>query len=79
MKKAAVIILLAILSLTTFAQKQKPNYGATPEDSLECIQSLIYKDYMKNDKKLALELWRKAIKVCPASQKSLYINGSKLY
>lgn len=76
MKKLTLIITGLILSLTTFAQGK---YGATPEDSVKCIESLIYKDYMKADPKLALSLWRVAYKTCPQSQKSLYINGVKLY
>lgn len=76
MKKLTLIIVGLVLSLTTFAQGK---YGATPEDSVKCIESLIYKDYMKNDPKLALSLWRVAYKTCPQSQKSLYINGVKMY
>ena len=77
MKTTLLIISGVLLSITSFAQK--PNYGATPEDSVKCIESLIYKDYITNEPKLAMELWRVAYRVCPASQKSLYINGSKLY
>ncbi len=77
MKKIVLILVgLIISSVTSFAQ---PNYGATPEDSVKCIESLIYKDYLKHDPKLALNLWRVAYKVCPQSQKSLYINGADLY
>lgn len=76
MKKLALTLIGITLSALTFAQGK---YGKTPEDSLVCIQSLIYKDYMKSDPKLALNLWRKAYKTCPESQVSLYINGVKLY
>jgi tetratricopeptide (TPR) repeat protein len=76
MKKLALIAIGLTLSLTSFSQGK---YGATPEDSVACIESLIYKDYMKSDKKLAMELWRVAYKTCPQSQKTLYINGVKLY
>jgi len=76
MKKLALILIGLTVSLTTFAQGK---YGATPEDSVTCVESLIYKDYMKSDPKLALELWRVAYRVCPQSQKTLYINGVKLY
>jgi tetratricopeptide (TPR) repeat protein len=78
MKKIALITLGLIVSVATFGQ-QKPNYGATPADSVTCIESLIYKDYLTSDKALALELWRTAYRVCPGSQKTLYINGSKIY
>ncbi|MDB4534581.1 hypothetical protein N9242_06895 [Vicingaceae bacterium] len=76
MKKIAIIVIGLVLSLTTFAQGK---YGATPEDSITCIESLIYKDYLKSDPLLAHSLWKKAYKVCPQSQKSLYINGVKIY
>jgi len=76
MKKIAIIAVGLFLSGATFAQGK---YGATPEDSLACIESLIYKDYLKSDPVLAKQLWRKAYTVCPKSQKSLYINGVKIY
>lgn len=76
MKKIALILVGLIMSLTSFSQGK---YGATPEDSITCIESLIYKDYMNNDPVLALELWKVAYKVCPQSQKTLYINGAKMY
>lgn len=76
MKKIALILVGLIISVGSFAQGK---YGATPEDSITCIESLIYKDYMKSEPVLALSLWRVAYKTCPQSQKSLYINGVKMY
>ncbi|MDF1672667.1 MAG: hypothetical protein P1U41_04135 [Vicingaceae bacterium] len=76
MKKLALLLVGITIGITSFAQGK---YGATPQDSITCIESLIYKDYMKNDPKLALSLWRVAYKTCPQSQKTLYINGVKLY
>jgi hypothetical protein len=76
MKKIGLSILTLAVSALGFAQGK---YGATPADSITCIESLIYKDYMDSDPKLALSLWKKAYKVCPESQVSLYINGVKLY
>lgn len=76
MKKLAIIFIGLTFSLTAFSQGK---YGATPEDSVKCIESLIYKDYLKNDPKLAMELWKVAYKTCPKSQKTLYINGVKMY
>ena len=76
MKKLALILIGLTIGITSFAQGK---YGATPKDSITCIESLIYKDYMKSDPKLALSLWRVAYKTCPQSQKTLYINGVKLY
>lgn len=76
MRKLTLVLLgLAITSLT-FAQGK---YGKTPEDSIVCIESLIYKDYLKSDPALAMSLWKKAYATCPESQLTLYINGVKLY
>jgi len=76
MKKIALILVGLIISVGSFAQGK---YGATPEDSITCIESLIYKDYLKSEPALAMSLWRVAYKTCPQSQKSLYINGVKMY
>ena len=57
MKKLALAFLAVTISTLSFAQGK---YGATPEDSVVCIESLIYKDYMKSDPALALSLWKKA-------------------
>jgi len=76
MKKITLTIVGITISLASFAQ---PNYGKTPQDSITCIESLIYKDYLKNDPKLALSLWKVAYRVCPQSQKTLYINGVDMY
>lgn len=76
MKKILALIVFVNIGGTLLAQGK---YGATPEDSIKCIESLIYKDYLKNDPALALSLWRTAYNTCPSSQKSLYINGVKLY
>jgi tetratricopeptide (TPR) repeat protein len=76
MKKAGLIIVGLVIGLTAFSQGQ---YGATPKDSITCIENLIYKDYLKSDPKLAHKLWRVAYNVCPQSQKSLYINGVDIY
>ncbi len=76
MKKIATILLGILIAYNVNAQGK---YGATPEDSVTCINNLIYKDYLKSDPKLALSMWKVAYKVCPGSQKSLYINGASMY
>lgn len=76
MKKLTLVLLGIAISGLTFAQGK---YGKTPEDSVVCIESLIYKDYLKSDPSLAMSLWKKAYATCPASQLTLYINGVKLY
>ena len=76
MKKLTLILVGIAISSLSFAQGK---YGKTPEDSVTCIESLIYKDYLTSDPVLALSLWKKAYAVCPESQLTLYINGVKLY
>ncbi len=66
------------MSLGSFAQEEK--YGNTPEEIQTCKEALsVYRENMKIDPALALQYWRVAYKTCPQSQKSLYINGVKLY
>jgi len=76
MKKISLIILGITFVSAGFAQGE---YGATAKDSIKCIENLIYVDYLKNDPKLALQLWRNAYRVCPVARKSLYINGVNMY
>lgn len=76
MRKLTLALLALTITSLTFAQGK---YGKTPEDSIVCIESLIYKDYLKSDPALAMSLWKKAYKTCPESQLTLYINGVKLY
>ena len=76
MRKIGLILLGALISTATLAQGK---FGKTPQDSITCIESLIYKDYIKNEPKLALSMWRVAYTTCPQSQKTLYTNGVKLY
>ena len=76
MKKLTLAIIGIAISSLTFAQGK---YGKTPEDSIVCIESLIYKDYLKSDPALAMSLWKKAYATCPESQLTLYINGVKMY
>ncbi|MBI2280750.1 MAG: hypothetical protein HYU68_08700 [Bacteroidetes bacterium] len=76
MKKLTIAIIGIAISSLTFAQGK---YGKTPEDSIVCIESLIYKDYLKSDPALAMSLWKKAYATCPESQLTLYINGVKMY
>ena len=73
------IVALLFLSLSASAQGGK--YGATPEDSVQCIESLsLYGEFVKQKNYVdALPGWKTACTVCPQSRKSLYINGVKMY
>jgi len=80
MKKIIVaIVAFLLVGASAFAQGGK--YGATPEDSLECITnlSLYIEFYKQKNYKDAMNGWRKAVNICPKSRKSLYINGGKMY
>lgn len=86
MKKVVWLFLSGVLvSSSLFAQEEegsaKANYGATKEDSVVCVQSLsLYSEFFKQGNyKDALKGWRKAVKVCPASSKNLYVRGAKMY
>ncbi len=77
MKKLVLGLLLIGSYFVTNAQGK---YGATPQDSVKCIEALaIYSDYIKNDLPTAKKYWRVAYTKCPASRKSLYTNGVDIY
>ncbi len=77
MKTILLTIALGMLSMSVFAQGK---FGATPEDSTECVKNLsLYIEFYKQKNYAdAIGPWREAVKICPASRKSLYINGSKM-
>ena len=59
---------------------QKGRFGATPEDSIQCVQNLsLYIEFFKqknyND---AIVPWRWLMANCPRSSKKMYVNGVKL-
>jgi len=75
------VLALSFLTAFQMAYSQKGIYGATPEDSVECIRALsLYYEYYKQDQyRAAIPGWKKAIETCPKSRKSLYIYGPKMY
>ncbi|HCQ30671.1 MAG TPA: hypothetical protein DIU39_10315, partial [Flavobacteriales bacterium] len=77
MKKAGLIAVTLFMAITGFAQGK---YGKTPQDSTECLKALaIVGDNVKSDPKIAIQYWRKAYKICPASSKNIYIHGEQLF
>ena len=76
--KLLAIVMIMGLSLSVFAQNGK--YGATPEDSTECIKNLsLYGEFMKQkNTKDAYGPWQKACQICPKSTKNLYIHGERM-
>lgn len=77
MKKQLFTIALVFLSMASFGQK----YGATPEDSISCLEnSSLYKEFYKQKNyKDARGPWNKAVRLCPKSSKNLYIKGASMY
>ena len=77
MKK--LMLAVAILVSVTALNAQK--FGASPEDSLECIKNLsLYQDYYRQKQyDESLTYWRNVYKYCPKVSKGIYIKGVKLY
>ncbi len=79
MKKLSFIgLAIAAMLFSTNVKAQK--YGATPEDSVKCIQNLaIYLEFFKqNDFVNAYEPWKEIINNCPQSSKNAFIRGATL-
>lgn len=74
MKKLLVIVLILAAGAAVHAQK----YGATPEDSLTCLQNLsVYQEFYKQKNYYdAYDSWKKVLDVCPATSLNTYIRGS---
>lgn len=75
--KKLLILPLALLGISA-ASAQK--YGATPEDSLSCLQNLsVYQEFYKqknyND---AYDAWKQVLTVCPATSLNTYIRGAAI-
>ena len=77
MKK--LMLAMAILVSVTALNAQK--FGASPEDSLECIKNLsLYQDYYRQKQfDESLNYWRNVYTYCPKVSKGIYIKGVKLY
>lgn len=81
MKKIGILFLLVTSAFITQSFAQSGKFGATPEDSVECVRYLnFYKEYYKNGNiKEALPSWRGALRVCPKGvTQSLYQDGQNI-
>jgi len=69
---------MILFTLATFGQSK---WGATPEDSLVCIEStsLYVEFYKQKNYKDAKGPWLQAVLHCPKSSKNLYIKGAGMY
>jgi len=82
MKKQLVVLLGMLLTANLmYAQKQKRDFGKTPEDSVECVKniSLYAEFYKQKNYKDASVPWRKAVEICPKASKNHYIKGVNIY
>lgn len=79
MIKAKLTAALALLLTLNVSAQGK--YGATPDDSLACVEALSLYGEFYNQKNYAdaKPYWLKAMTTCPKSSKNLYIKGIKMY
>ena len=78
MKKQLLTITMMFFAVASFAQSK---YGATPEDSVTCVEStsLYVEFYKQKNYADAKGPWLKAVQHCPKSSKNLYIKGAVMY
>lgn len=79
MKKITLFIAgltFVFLGNVGFAQK----YGATPDDSVECLtnNSLYVEFYKAKQWADAYEPWKKVVELCPAAYKNTYVRGNNI-
>lgn len=81
MKHTITIGTMAVALLAAMDAHAQSKYGATPEDSVTCVQNLsLYQEFMKQSggEKDAYAPWKEVIRVCPSSSKGVYQNGVKI-
>jgi tetratricopeptide (TPR) repeat protein len=61
-------------------QPRTPRYGATPEDSIQCIRNLsLYQEYYnQGNRQLAFGPWREVFFNCPQASQNTFIRGAML-
>lgn len=81
MKVKFLMLALIFWAGHSVAQDGDSKYGDTPEEQETCKKNLsLYREYRDQGLwKQALPFWREAYQVCPASAKTLYIDGAKFY
>ncbi len=79
MKAMTLCVAALFVSMAGLAQTGK--YGATPEDSVACVNNLsLYIEFVKQKSyDDALPGWRKVCEICPKASKKAYLNGVKIY
>ncbi|HKL03479.1 MAG TPA: hypothetical protein VJ911_07370, partial [Cryomorphaceae bacterium] len=81
MKQVAFSFLIAGLFAFSANAQDDSKYGDTPEEVKKCKECIsLYREFRDQDQeKDALKFWRCALKICPASAKTLYIDGARFY
>lgn len=79
MKKSVLILLALFSGGLAFAQGGK--FGATPEDSVSCVQAIsLYREFAKQKNYPdARSPWKIAWTTCPAARKFIHTDGEKMY
>ncbi len=74
MKGLSLACMMLAFGVSSFAQKEKPNWGS---DSTNCRKNVaLYSDYLRNKQYAeAWPFWKLAQKSCPQYKKNLYTNG----
>ncbi len=81
MKRSITIGSVAVALVAGQVASAQSKYGATPQDSVACVQNLsLYQEFMKQPggEKDAYAPWKEVVRVCPASSKGVYQNGVKI-
>ncbi|MDR1594179.1 MAG: tetratricopeptide repeat protein [Prevotellaceae bacterium] len=73
LKFTVFTLLISVLSINLAAQK----YGATPDDSIQCLLSIqsYQTEYRSKNYDAALPSWREVLKICPKAIQNAYIHG----
>ena len=74
------VLLMTVLFSTGNGFAQNGKYGATPEDSVQCVTNLsLYQEFYKQKSyDDALNPWRRVVALCPSSSLKMYVDGLTL-
>ncbi|MDR1056404.1 MAG: hypothetical protein LBL90_11440 [Prevotellaceae bacterium] len=76
--KLVMIVPLLFMFFNNKAQAQGGKFGATAQDSIECIKNLNFyeEEYKRKNYDAAYGPWREAMRICPKSSTNLYVRGA---
>lgn len=81
MKKSILILAALLFAAMGFAQNGKGDFGATPEDSVACVEAMsLYREFIKQKNyKDAKKPWAVCWNTCPKARKFIHTDGEKMY